>query len=112
MWVPDVRASADWYVQTLGFSERAFSEEWQWASLGRDSIELMLALPNAHLPAGEPQFTGSFYFATDDVEGYWNRLQHCPGVVYPIETFEWGMREFAIRDPNGYILQFGQEVQP
>lgn len=31
-------------------------------------------------------------------------------VVYPIETFAYGMREFAIRDNNGYILQFGREV--
>jgi len=28
-------------------------------------------------------------------------------VVYPIESFDYGMREFAIRDNNGYILQFG-----
>ena len=27
-----------------------------------------------------------------------------------IETFEWGMREFAIYDNNGYVLQFGQET--
>ena len=31
-------------------------------------------------------------------------------VVYPIENFFYGMREFAIRDNNGYILQFGQEI--
>jgi len=28
-------------------------------------------------------------------------------ICYEIETFEWGMREFAIYDNNGYILQFG-----
>jgi hypothetical protein len=27
-----------------------------------------------------------------------------------MEDFEYGMREFAIRDNNGYILQFGQEI--
>jgi len=31
-------------------------------------------------------------------------------IVYPIENFYYGMREFAIRDNNGYILQFGQEI--
>ena len=31
-------------------------------------------------------------------------------VVYPIEDFDYGMREFAIRDNNGYLLQFGQEI--
>ena len=24
--------------------------------------------------------------------------------------FEYGMREFAIEDVNGYVLQFGQEI--
>jgi hypothetical protein len=26
------------------------------------------------------------------------------------EYFDYGMREFAIRDINGYILQFAQEI--
>jgi hypothetical protein len=32
-------------------------------------------------------------------------------VCYPIENFEYGMREFAIYDNNGYLLQLGQEIQ-
>jgi len=31
-------------------------------------------------------------------------------ICYPIETFEYGMREFAIYDNNGYLLQFGEAV--
>ena len=27
------------------------------------------------------------------------------------EDFEHGMREFAIYDNNGYMLQFGQEIE-
>jgi hypothetical protein len=32
-------------------------------------------------------------------------------VVYPIEDFSYGMREFAIRDNSGYILQFGKPTE-
>ena len=32
-------------------------------------------------------------------------------VRWPIDTFEYGMREFAIRDCNGYTLAFGQPVE-
>ena len=32
-------------------------------------------------------------------------------VVYPMETFGYGMREFAVYDNNGYLLQFGQETE-
>lgn len=29
---------------------------------------------------------------------------------YPIENFNYGMREFVIYDNNGYVLQFGEAV--
>ncbi|TCZ65270.1 VOC family protein [Flaviaesturariibacter aridisoli] len=109
LWVPDVRAASDWYIATLGFSELESSEDWQWASLGRDGVELMLARPPAHMPYSGPLFTGSFYFNTRDAAAWWERLKDDCEIVYPIETFPWGMREFAIRDLNGFILQFGQE---
>ncbi len=32
-------------------------------------------------------------------------------LCYDIETFPWGMREFAVYDNNGYILQFGEEIE-
>ena len=32
-------------------------------------------------------------------------------ICYPIETFDYGMREFAIYDDNnGYVLQFGRPL--
>ena len=43
-------------------------------------------------------------------EQIWERLKDKTNVCYPIETFEYGMREFAIYDNNGYLLQFGQEI--
>jgi catechol 2,3-dioxygenase-like lactoylglutathione lyase family enzyme len=38
------------YTQILGFELEAKNEEWGWASLISDDIELMIALPNAHEP--------------------------------------------------------------
>jgi uncharacterized glyoxalase superfamily protein PhnB len=54
--------------------------------------------------------TGSLYFKTDDVNALWLRLKDKCKVEYPPEDFEYGMREFAIRDNSGYLLQFGQEI--
>jgi hypothetical protein len=31
-------------------------------------------------------------------------------IAYPMEDFEYGMREFAIYDNNGYMLQFGAPI--
>ncbi len=55
-------------------------------------------------------FTGSFYINTEDADEIWNSLKGKMKICYTIENFEYGMREFAIYDNNGYILQFGQEI--
>ena len=71
----------------------------------------MLAYPNEGADFERANFTGSFYFVVDNVDELWNQVKDDCEVVYEIETFEWDMREFAIYDNNGYILQFGQEIE-
>lgn len=68
----------------------------------------MLASPNQQENDKAPAFTGWLYFHTDDVDGLWQRLKNIARLCYPIENFEYGMREFAIYDNNGYVLQFGR----
>ncbi len=98
----------DFYTSVLGFICGERNDEWGWASLHRDEVEIMVSRPNDHTPFERPSFTGTFYFNTDAVDVLWERLKDTPAVFYGIENFEYGMREFAIKDNNGYILQFGQ----
>ena len=106
--VHDLEESIHFYRDLLGF--RCTSRMQGWASLQKDGVELILALPNEHEPFDRPKFTGSFYFHLDDVDAFWKALKDKATVVYPIENFEYGMREFAIRDNNGYCLQFGKAI--
>jgi len=71
----------------------------------------MFSLPNAHQPFNNPVFTGSFYFSVSQVDDLWEALKNTPYIYYAIEDFEYGMREFAIKDNNGYVLQFGQQIR-
>ena len=112
LWVPDLKKSVSFYTENLGFTCLEYSDEWQWASLSRDGIGIMLALPNEHIPYNGPMFTGSFYFKVDDVDTLWNELKDKAEIVYAIDTFDYGMRDFAIKDNNGFMLQFGQEIEP
>ncbi|MBA5792492.1 MULTISPECIES: VOC family protein [unclassified Flavobacterium] len=111
LWTEDLQASIAFYTQILGFTCAEFNEEWQWAALQLDAIELMLAKPNQHMPYDKIGFTGSFYIEVDDVETLWHHLKNKATVVYELETFNWGMKEFAIKDNNGYMLQFGQNMR-
>jgi uncharacterized glyoxalase superfamily protein PhnB len=46
----------------------------------------------------------------DDVDGLWEKLKGSSYIFYGLENFDYGMREFAIKDNNGYMLQFGTQI--
>ncbi len=110
LYTRDLPGSVEFYTTRLGFRCESFSEEWGWASVRRDGVQIMFALPNQHLPFERPMLTGSLYIRTDDVEAAWRELEGAVRICYPIENFDYGMREFAIYDNNGYLIQFGQEI--
>lgn len=71
---------------------------------------MMFAAPNEHTPFDHCSFTGSLYFNTINANDLWQQLRDKTKVCYSIEDFEYGMREFAIFDNNGYLLQFGENI--
>ena len=107
-WTKEIAATVAFYTDVLGF-ECGLLEEG-WAVLLRDEIEVMLAYPNEHVTFNGPMFTGSFYINTTNVDELWEAYKDTCNICYPIENFEYGMREFAIYDNNDYILQFGQPI--
>jgi len=110
LWTENLDASIDFYTQILGFSLQEKNEDWQWASLEKNRVGIMLTKPNQHEGFSKIGFTGSFYFTVDHVNELWEELKTKTKICYEIETFDWEMREFAIYDNNGYILQFGQHI--
>jgi len=106
--VRDIAQAVAFYHDALGF--KAVRQVEGWACVERDGVEIMFTLPNAHEPSKQLHFTGSFYFRVADVDAWWDALKEKAPVVYPIENFYYGMREFAIRDNTGYTLQFGCEI--
>lgn len=110
IWTKDLQKTTKFYKK-LGFKIADQNEDWIWACLQKDDVEIMLAYPNEGADFERANFTGSFYFVVDNVDELWNQVKDDCEVVYEIEAFEWDMREFAIYDNNGYILQFGQEIE-
>ena len=106
----DFEGTIAFYVERLGFTCEGRSDADGWASLRRDAVRLMVGAPNAHMPFDTPAFTGSLYFDVDDARALWEAVRDHVRVGYPLEDFHYGMREFAIFDNNGYLLQFGQPL--
>lgn len=110
LWTDNIKESIAFYTGILGFTVKGKNDDWGWASLCKDNVWLMLAKPNAHAGFEKPEFTGSLYITTDNADDAWEMLKDKAKICYEIETFEWDMREFAIYDNNGYIIQIGQDI--
>ncbi|WP_428069282.1 VOC family protein [Chryseobacterium gambrini] len=110
LWTEQFDETIAFYTQILGFTLQERNDDWQWASLQKDKVEIMLTKPNQHEKFNGIGFTGSFYFNIENADELWDELKDKTKICYEIETFDWEMREFAIYDNNGYILQFGQDL--
>ncbi|MFT3978862.1 MAG: VOC family protein [Ferruginibacter sp.] len=110
LYTKDIRSTIEFYTGTLGFLLLEYNEAWQWASLKKDEVEIMLGVMNEHIALKEPGFSGSLYINVSNVNELWEQLQHKANICYAIDNFDWEMREFAIYDNNGYVIQFGQPV--
>ncbi|MCY4413064.1 MAG: GNAT family N-acetyltransferase [Caldilineaceae bacterium] len=111
--VPDVLAAAEFYCDKLGFTigflfgdppTHAGIHRGEWTNEG---AHIQLTLADQPL-APKPQ-VGFYVFMGEDVDGLFARYQ-AAGVHIERELTDepWGMREFAIRDCNGYLLRFGR----
>jgi lactoylglutathione lyase len=53
----------------------------------------------------------TLYFVVEDVDGLFTALRDKAAVVMAPTTQPYGMREFAVTDPDGYFLTFAQELE-
>jgi uncharacterized glyoxalase superfamily protein PhnB len=99
----DMARTKAWYETVLGFA--CISEDGDtWCRLERDDVALMF-MRNDHL--GAPHATATQYIYVDDVLGLWNAIKGTCKVEWGPEPMPYGLTEFAIKDPNGYLLSFG-----
>lgn len=104
----DIDRAIAWYESVLGF--RCVARQGQgWCRLERDGAALMF-MRNDHL--GPPHATATQYIDVDDAMALWRAIAERVTAEWGPETMPYGKIEFAIRDPDGYLLSFGQAVAP
>lgn len=115
--VPDVRASAAWVTEHLGFSEVMAAEGF--VSLAHPTAGFNLVYLAVGLPTFKPASAAGpadgllVAFTVDDIDNEYEQLTAAGvTVVTPIETEPWGERYFQMSDPNGVIYQLVQWVEP
>lgn len=109
--VSSMERSMEYYTRVLGFEIAWCAEddgEGELCMLALDEIDLLLSTGD-HL-GGPPSFTGTLYISTTGVEDYYARIADEVDVIWPLEQMEYGVQEFGIRDPDGYLLAFSEAV--
>jgi uncharacterized glyoxalase superfamily protein PhnB len=109
--VPDVRATVDWYT-SIGFKldrQNEEDREINWAKLTFGNSEVMFQ--SGGKPSTEDRREVDLYITTENVDELYRRLKDRVQIVEgPHDTF-YGMREFIIRDLNGFWITSGQPIQ-
>ena len=124
--VADIDRSRAFYRDVLGFSivttvPDAAPFVFVW--LQRDNVHVFL---NARAGAAEdlPAFaarpiggTNSLYMLVeadsvdDGIDALFREVEGRARVVMPLKTQFYGLREFGIEDPDGYLVLFAQRIQ-
>ena len=60
---------------------------------------------------GKPAFTGTLYFDARNVRALYQKVRKVrPKFVWPLSKMEYGTLELGLRDPDGYLLAFAEQV--
>lgn len=101
------------FYQGLGFrvTGEYDDDDGTWAEVRRDSAVLQFFTdPPPGVPP-RPALSGTIYFYPDDVAALAEEWQGKVAFEWGPEVMPYGMREFGLKDPNGYYLAFTEPVE-
>jgi catechol 2,3-dioxygenase-like lactoylglutathione lyase family enzyme len=105
--VADLGRTITFYTRVLSFQVSVLWPEAEptFAILDRDAVSLGFFTPDAH--RGSVTIgTADLYIATEDVRALHAAIKDDVTVEWGPEVYFYGRREFAVRDPDGYLLIF------
>jgi len=114
--VADVRRLAAHYERVFGFrSEYSAGDPPEFAIVSRDGLSIMfrrVAAPDRISPNEKQGGTWDAFFWVRDAKALHAELQaNGAEIVYgPTVQPAYHMLEFAVRDPDGYVLGFGESL--
>lgn len=120
LMVKDVNKSIEFYRNVLGFELVATvpdSGTFDWAWMKHGTVELMFqTMPS--LVQDLPEFKGkpigatqTLYTKVMDAKKLHGQIKDKANVVLGLKTTFYGMEEFSIKDPDGYLITFASEVK-
>jgi lactoylglutathione lyase len=117
--VADVERSLTFYVDVLGFSRGMTVPEQPplvFGSVVSGSVEIFFNEKETGAKeytefSGKPiGATGTMFIELEQIEALHERLKSRVQIVKALVTQWYGVKEFAIADPDGYLITFAERV--
>lgn len=112
--VPDAKKTAAFFCDTLGFTNVPVGDDG-WRFVERDGHVFMLgSCPDAQRPDELGDHSYFAYLVVDDVDAMHAEIvKRAPdAITSKPDDKPWGMREFAVRTPDGHRMTFGKPRKP
>lgn len=119
LFVNDVQENISYYEKILGFKVDYVQSDGgkpNFAMLVNGNVELMIGLKKAlykYLPEFENKELASstvFYIEMTNVESYYEEIREDVKIVKELQETWYKTKEFWIKDCNGYLLAFFENV--
>ena len=117
--VADIDRSTAFYRDVLGFAIKQTVPDaapFVFVWLERDGVPVFLNDPKAvehdfpgatSRPAGG---TATLFFVITGVDALHDAVKGHTNIIMPLKTQFYGMREFAVEDPDGHLLTFAERL--
>ena len=118
--VVDVARSVAFYTEVLGFTRAMTVPEeapFVFASVTSGGVEIFFndaANTVKEYPAlsGRPiGMSGTMFIEVKGLDEFYAQLAGKVSIVNPLVTQWYGMKEFAIADPDGYLITFAERAE-
>jgi uncharacterized glyoxalase superfamily protein PhnB len=118
--VDDVNKAIDYYTSVLGFALIASVPEtgnFNWAMAMRDGVTFMFQSLHSlqddmpGLKIDSKGSIGTFFIKMQGIDTLYQNIKGKADIVVDMRTTFYGMKEFVIRDLNGYFLAFAEEIK-
>ncbi len=115
----DVNRSVDFYTRELGFTLVASVPDtgtYNWAMVQRDTVTMMFqTLDSIHEDMPSLKITGkgsigTFFIKMKGIDDLFASLKGKVEIPLDMRTTFYGMKEFAVKDPDGYLLVFAEDM--
>jgi uncharacterized glyoxalase superfamily protein PhnB len=119
LFVSNVAENIEFYKNSLGFEPiyvQTENDVSNFAILKKENVQIMIGEKNVlwkHMPElkhKEAANSVMLYFELDDVAAYYEKIKGKVEVLKELHDTWYKTREFWIKDCNGYLLAFFQNI--